>query len=118
MVAAGLIAAGIPEDFEGPTLIVVGPAHGLDLTNAAAAALVLAGALWLLWGAARHASDVLHSTRQHLFATLLLAVQLAAGVALLLLSGVSTTLIWWATGTFLSVTALLGLSAVLKQGIP
>jgi hypothetical protein len=50
--------------------------------------------------------------------TALLSVQLAVGVILILISGLSTTLLYWASGTFLAVTALVGLSALLKQGIP
>jgi len=34
------------------------------------------------------------------------------------LSGVSTTVVLWASGTFLSVTELAGLAALLRQGVP
>jgi len=123
LIAAGLLLAGVPEDFagedfEGPTLVSLGREHGLQLTNILAIAAVVVGSAGLLWGARRHATHVVRSALQHPLLITLLILQLAAGVTLILLSGFSTALLYWASGTFLVVTALLGLSALLKQGIP
>lgn len=123
LLAAGLLLAGVPEDFkgedfEGPTLLPLGPHHALQVTNFLAIAALAVGSVALLWGAWRHAEAVLHSTQRHPVTAGLLSMQLAVGLLLILMSGVSTTLLYWASGTFLAVTALLGLSALLKQGVP
>ena len=123
IVGAGLLLAGVPEDFlgedfEGPTLVRLGESHGLQVSNLLAIAALLAGSAGLLWGGWRRAAELKASTSKRPVATALLALQLATGVGLILMSGISTTLLWWGMGTFLSVTALLGLSWVVKQGIP
>lgn len=123
MIALGLLFAGVPEhvagkDAEGPSVLMLRDAHGVDATNVVALTLLILGTLGLLWGAVQHPSALIAATSKHPFASILLTAQLAMGVVLLLLSGVSTAALLWASGTFLSVTALLGLSALLRQGIP
>jgi len=110
LTALGLMVAGIPEDFEGPNLINFGTAQGLDLTNAAAVALLLSGTVSLIWGGWRHAGQLAIAVQKHTLAIVLLSVLFAAGIFLLLLSGTSTAVSLWAPGTVMVVTALLGIS--------
>ena len=123
MIALGLLLAGVPEDvagedLEGPTIVLLEKSRGVDATNVAALILLAAGVAGLLWGAIRHPDALMATTAGHPVASILLTLQLGAGIGLLLLSGVSTTVVLWASGTFLSVTALAGLAALLRQGVP
>jgi hypothetical protein len=102
--------AGIPEDFEGPNLITFGTAQGLDVTNAAAVALLLSGSVGLVWGGWRHAGQLATAVQEDALAFALLTFLLAVGIVLLLLSGTSTAVFFWAPGTLMVVTALMGMS--------
>src|SRR5687768_4466079 len=95
LTALGLMVAGIPEDLEGPNLINFGTAQGLDLTNAAAVALLLSGIVSLIWGGWRHAGQLATAVQEHSLTFTLLTVLLAVGIVLLLLSGTSTVVFLW-----------------------
>jgi hypothetical protein len=114
LTAFGLLAAGTPEDFEGPTLFYFGNGHGLDLSNAAAIALLIVGVVGLTWGAVRHAQRISMSARNHVAEMASLFLMLTLGILLLVFSGTSTAVTLWALGTLLVVTALLGLMAYLR----
>jgi hypothetical protein len=112
--AAGLLATGIPEDFEGPTLVQFGTGHGLDASNAAALVLLLLGIGGLFWGGWRNVGRISMSVHEHTAAMASFSVALAVGVLLLALSGTSTAVTLWAPGTLLVIVALLGLSVSLR----
>jgi hypothetical protein len=104
---------GIPERLEGPTLIyTAGERHGLSLANAIALVPLALGSLLLLVGAwaRRHRLERLTQRRPVESSALLLLLGL--GLLLLLASGPSTMLRYWASGSFLTVSALFGLAAL------
>jgi hypothetical protein len=109
----GLVSIGIPEALEGPTLLYIGPGHGLSVANAAALIPLSTGILGLLAGAWHARKRLIQTGCHHPLAASVLAWQLGIGGLLVLVSGPSTTLVTWAAGTTLSVLALVEIGVLL-----
>jgi hypothetical protein len=125
IVALGLVLLGVPEHHEGPTLfdipddfagpspIHTGTRHGFTVANAFATVTLAAGSLLLGAGTWRNRGAVASSVRSRPLVVALLLAQLLVGVVLILVSGTSTALLWWAPGTIVCVLALLGLASLI-----
>ena len=112
VLALGLALTGVPEQLEGPDLLTLDreSGHGFTLSNLVALPFILAGAGVLLAGFWRRADALLAAWQRHPLLVALLTLQLCAGAALMLRSGVSTALVWWGPGVVLSLLAAAGLA--------
>ena len=114
LVSLGLVLTGVPEDAEGPTLLIVGSEHGLTASNALAVLLLLSGTGALILGVWRNIEICRGTVEQQPLAAGVFSLGLLAGILLLINSGVSTMLRLWAPGVLLSTSALIGLAALVS----
>jgi hypothetical protein len=114
LIAFALLLTGVPEHAEGPTLVLLGSGHGFSTSNALALLLLTIGVVALCAGAWQNARTYLQVARHRLLPAWALGLELLAGTFLLIHSGLSTTLRWWAPGLVLTVTALVGLAILIS----
>jgi hypothetical protein len=114
LIAVALLLTGVPEHAEGPTLVILGKDHGFSASNALALLLLVVGVLALCAGTWRNAGAYLQTVRHRLIPVCGLGLELVAGTSLLIHSGLSTALRWWAPGLLLTVTALIGLATLIS----
>ena len=114
LIALALLLTGVPEDAEGPTLVFLGGDHGFSASNALALLLLTIGVVTLFAGTWRNAGTYLQTARHRLLPVGALGLELLTGTFLLIHSGLSTALRWWAPGLVLTVTALIGLATLIS----